>query len=497
MRLPARSPFAARRRLAVLACGALAGAAVPASALIAGPALAADSPACVSDPTTVTCTFAYDTNGYSWTVPAGVTTLTVTADGGSGQGRLGGTGGAGAQFLATVTGAAGQTLGVTTGGAGNGRTGGTSGGGDGGTAPGSGGGGGGQTVITSGPNILVVAGGGGGGGVGNHGGAAGSSSATTPAVTTGGNGASLLSPVETGGRGGSTVGATGGAAGAALLCSGGTAGVSLQGGHGANCPATGGGGGGGGYFGGGGGGGSSGGGGGSSYPSAAFTAAGITVTPVTSSGSNTGNGEVIISYNRVTTTTTLTSTPNPSNPGQPVTFTATVSPTDGNGTVEFYYNSNPISGCTAQPLTQQSGSTYTATCTTSTLPHGTDPITAIYSGDTSYLGSTGGPYDQNVVIAAPTRLRAFGSVTSDGHMFVSAQLTSNGHPVSGQVVSFTTVLASTPACTATTNGLGIATCQPSNEAAVLIALGQGAFTASYAGSVSYRPAHALGIINGH
>jgi hypothetical protein len=303
--------------------------------------------------------------------------------------------------------------------------------------------------------------------------------------------------VDSGGRGGNTVTATGGAAGAQFLCAGATAGSSLQGGHGANCPLTGGGGGGGGYFGGGGGGGSSGGGGGSSYPSAAFTTAGLTVTPVTSTGSNTGNGEVVITYNRVTTTTTLTSTPNPSNPGQPVTFTATVSPTDGNGTVGFDYNSNPISGCTAQPLTQQSGSTYTATCTTSTLPTGTDPITAIYSGDTSYLGSTGGPYDQDVVIAAPTRLRAFGSVTSTGRIFVSAQLTSHGAPVAGAQISFTTVLASMPVCTATTNGAGIATCEATGEAAVLIALGQGAFTASYAGSVSYRAADALGIINGH
>ena len=272
----------------------------------------------------------------------------------------------------------------------------------------------------------------------------------------------------------------------------------MQGGHGANCPLTGGGGGGGGYFGGGGGGGSSGGGGGSSYPSAASTAAGITVTPVTSSGSNTGNGEVIISYARVTTTTTLTSTPNPSNPAQPVTFTATVSPTDGNGTVEFDYNSNPISGCTAQPLTQQSGSTYTATCTTSTLPPGTDPITAIYSGDTSYLGSTGGPYDQDVVIAAPTRLRAFGSVTSTGNMFVSAQLTSNGAP--GLRPAHHASRRCWPACRPARRRPTARNRRPARRPVrrrSLIALGQGAFTASYAGSVNYRPAHALGIIDGH
>jgi hypothetical protein len=485
-----------RRRLAILASAGLAGATIPA-VLAASPALAADSPTCTSTATTVTCTFAYDTNGYAWTVPAGVTTLNVTADGGSGQGRAGGAGGAGAEFMATLTGAAGQTLGVTTGGAGNGRTGGTNGGGNGGTAIGPGGGGGGQTVVTSGLNILVVAGGGGGGGVLNAGGAAGTSSSTVPAATTGGNGSNAASPVETGGKGGNTLTSTGGAAGNALLCTAGTAGTSLQGGRGANCPLTGGGGGGGGYFGGGGGGGSSGGGGGSSYPSAAVTAGGITVTPVTSTGSNTGNGEVIITYARVTTSTTIATSGSPTNPGQPVTFTATVSPTDGGGTVDFENDGTTIPGCGAEPLTQQSGSTYTAMCTTSTLPVGVNPITATYSGDTSYLGSESDPVDQDVVIAAPTRLRAFGVVDSHGNMVVSAQLTSNGHPVSGQLISFTTVLASMPVCTATTNGLGIAACPATGEAAVLIALGQGAFTASYAGTVNYRPAHALGIINGH
>jgi hypothetical protein len=80
---------------------------------------------------------------------------------------------------------------------------------------------------------------------------------------------------------------------------------------------------------------------------------------------------------------------------------------------------------------------------------------------------------------------------------VSAQLTSNGSPASGQLITFTTVLAPTPVCTATTTGLGIATCAATGEAAVLIALGQGAFTASFAGSVSYRAAHAVGIIDGH
>lgn len=67
----------------------------------------------------------------------------------------------------------------------------------------------------------------------------------------------------------------------------------------------------------------------------------------------------------------VSSSVNPSGYGQPVTFTATVTPTDGGGTVAFYDNSTTtIPGCGAQPLAQASGSTYTATCTTSALTLG-------------------------------------------------------------------------------------------------------------------------------
>jgi hypothetical protein len=40
-------------------------------------------------------------------------------------------------------------------------------------------------------------------------------------------------------------------------------------------------------------------------------------------------------------------------------------------------------------LTQVSGTTYHATCTTKTLPAGRDTITAVYPGDASYATSTG------------------------------------------------------------------------------------------------------------
>jgi hypothetical protein len=87
----------------------------------------------------------------------------------------------------------------------------------------------------------------------------------------------------------------------------------------------------------------------------------------------------------------LSSSADPSAYGQPVTFTATVAPTDGGGTVAFYADgaAAPISGCGTQSLTQVSGSTYSATCTTTPISAETHAITASYSGDSSYPGATG------------------------------------------------------------------------------------------------------------
>lgn len=250
------------------------------------------NPACpTADSSTPTsCTFTTAGQESQFTVPAGVTSLDVTAVGAAGGWGYdtsgGGQGGSGASVEdPSVTVTPGQSLDVWVGSVGgdgtqgsyfaSGGAGGIPGGGAGGTpghnAIGGGGGGGYSGILNhSDSSPLVIAGGGGGGG-------------TTLGIT-GGNG-------DTGSGGGSGTdtwrGATGGAGGSAS--SGGTGGspngapgASLAGGNGGD--ATGaytdywssGGGGGGGYYGGGGGGGANnnnysdgaGGGGGSSYPQA-------------------------------------------------------------------------------------------------------------------------------------------------------------------------------------------------------------------------------------
>jgi Bacterial Ig-like domain (group 3) len=93
--------------------------------------------------------------------------------------------------------------------------------------------------------------------------------------------------------------------------------------------------------------------------------------------------------NKAGTTTTLTSDPNPSKSGRTVTFTATVSPSAATGTVQFLDGSTVLG-----TVAFNSG---TASLSTSTLGGGKHFITAIYSGDATFNGSTSAVLTQTVV----------------------------------------------------------------------------------------------------
>jgi uncharacterized repeat protein (TIGR01451 family) len=120
--------------------------------------------------------------------------------------------------------------------------------------------------------------------------------------------------------------------------------------------------------------------------------------------------------NPAATTTSLSSSASPSIYGQPVSFTATVTPTDGGGTVAFYADGStaPISGCATQSLTQASASTYTATCTTSSLAAGSHAISAAYSGDSAYPASSGTLAGGQTVSPAPLAAQVVGAQTYGG-----------------------------------------------------------------------------------
>lgn len=99
------------------------------------------------------------------------------------------------------------------------------------------------------------------------------------------------------------------------------------------------------------------------------------------------------------TVTSLTSSLNPANTGQTITFTSTTTQTPGGapvnaGTVTFTNNGVNIAGCIAVPV-NASG---VATCST-TSPQGTRSILALYSGTPSF-GASNGSLTQ--VVNSPT-----------------------------------------------------------------------------------------------
>ena len=107
---------------------------------------------------------------------------------------------------------------------------------------------------------------------------------------------------------------------------------------------------------------------------------------------------------KATPTTVVSSTANPSGPGQAITFTAVVSGRGGipTGTVTF------LDGTTALGTATLNGNT--AILTTSTLAAGAHAITASYSGDANFLASTSAPLSQQVSANGPTvtNLQRFG-----------------------------------------------------------------------------------------
>jgi PKD-like domain/Secretion system C-terminal sorting domain len=293
---------------------------------------------------TITDSLTFTGGMQTYTVPCGVTSITIKAYGAQGgNGALGGnatSGGAGAlggYASGTLAVTPGQVLNIFVGGAGATPTGGFNGGGNGG-ANNAGGGGGASDVRlggTAAANRIITAGGGGGGGrggcdegtaiagIGGNGGIGGGGVGQT------GNNSTTTGGFAGGGNGGNFGSIQGAFGTAGLGCSGflGQPGASATtengavGGGGQNCCCNvsnsipGGGGGGGGQIGGGGGGGGSagtvgcqgnskgaggGGGGGSSY------IGGVT-SSATINGIRSGNGVVVISYSNPVVAPTLVS----------------------------------------------------------------------------------------------------------------------------------------------------------------------------------------------
>jgi N-acetylneuraminic acid mutarotase len=146
-----------------------------------------------------------------------------------------------------------------------------------------------------------------------------------------------------------------------------------------------------------------------------------------------------LTVTQASTSTTLTSSQNPSDAGQYVTFTAIVTaqflfrPT---GTVLFSNGGTTLGTVSASVYTNMYGTSVSeavAVFTTTVLPVGTDSISATYSGDANFVGSTSNSVSQ---VVTPAASGALGWIWMDGSSYVyegTAVYGTLGVPAAGNI----------------------------------------------------------------
>ncbi len=186
------------------------------------------------------------------------------------------------------------------------------------------------------------------------------------------------------------------------------------------------------------------------------------------SGDNSYNGSTstgeTLTIDRPASNVTPSSSPNPSNLGVAVTFTATVSPAFGStpptGSVTFVDGSNTL-GVVNTSTPSGSNSIWTYTTTAGQLPGGANSISMVYSGDVNYVGSTG-TMTQTVNKGSSTT--TLSSITPASPTYGHDQVTLTAQ-VTGSVGAFTPLAnttvtfkdGSTVLGTGAINGGGVAT----------------------------------------
>jgi hypothetical protein len=177
---------------------------------------------------------------------------------------------------------------------------------------------------------------------------------------------------------------------------------------------------------------------------------------------------------KASTTTSLTSSANPNTLGGSVTFTAMVVPGAATGTVQFtvYNSGNQMSNV---PATVTGG---VATWTTTNLSSGSNTVTAVYSGDANYGGSTSAAVNQTVRFTSYTVLSSSPNPSIiGGPVALTATLypANNGQTGSVQFFNGTTLLG-----TGTVSASGVAQLMTTTLPA-----GTDSLTASYSGDPNW------------
>ncbi len=184
---------------------------------------------------------------------------------------------------------------------------------------------------------------------------------------------------------------------------------------------------------------------------------------------------------KANSSTTLASSLNPSNSGQSVTFTATVTGQFGGtatGTVTF------SSGSTSLGSAALSGNS--ARLSTTALPTGTDSVTAVYSGDSNFTGSTSNAVSQ-VVKSAP--LAATPTFSVPAGTYTSAQSVTISDTTTGATFYYTTN-GTTPTTSSTKYTAAITVSSSETLKAIATASGysnSAVATAAYVINISANP----------
>jgi hypothetical protein len=176
-----------------------------------------------------------------------------------------------------------------------------------------------------------------------------------------------------------------------------------------------------------------------------------------------------------TTSTTVAPSANPANYGQPVTLTATVKPSISGvptGTVQF------MDGATALG-TETLNSSGVASLPIAKLAAGSHSITAVYSGDSTYITSTSALLKETInQVASATALKSsIGSSSFDESVTFTATVTSAGGTPAGTV----TFLADGTSIGTGTLSNGVATLATSQ-----LPVKANSITASYAGNTDFK-----------
>ena len=177
-------------------------------------------------------------------------------------------------------------------------------------------------------------------------------------------------------------------------------------------------------------------------------AAGNYSVVVTAAGGSTTSSVAALTVNLLSSTVALASSENPSGFKDNVDFTATITPANAGGNVQFLTNSVAFD---TEPVVVGAA----LSTNLSSLPRGTNFVTAVYSGDANYLPATNS-LAQVVTNHPPVATPAFYTNTASFTLIIAiADLATHWSDVDGDAVSLAAVSVSTKGITLTNTGTAL------------------------------------------